>query len=149
MNQSDYDDLIRRKPHLLSQTQFPAPRGDILPAPLPPVPHAEFKATTHASKDELKLNKLERRWLAELRLRNVACLGIQAVTLKLGDDCRYSPDFTGIEHGVLTAWETKGPFFRDDAKVKLKVAARAHPYIRFVLVQYSKPCGWSETLIHP
>lgn len=86
--------------------------------------------------DEQKLNGLEKSWLAHLRtLGYPACnIFIQCFTLKLADDTRYSPDFTTIEpDGTVTMWETKG-FFRDDAKVKIKVAARQYRCFRFVLV---------------
>ena len=60
-----------------------------------------------------------------------------AITLKLGDDCRYSPDFMVVlPNGEIEMHETKG-FFRDDAKVKLRVAAAMFPF-RFWLVRLVK-----------
>lgn len=88
------------------------------------------------SEDEYKLNKLEKAWLATRRLQegvNNPFIGIQCLTFKLGSDCRFTPDFIEIIAGKLVAWETKG-FFRDDAKVKLKVAARMYPWVSFRLV---------------
>lgn len=85
--------------------------------------------------DEERLNKTERQWLAVLRTRKHAWLGIQAITFKLGDDCRYTPDFAAItEEGELVLWEVKG-FMRDDAQVKLKTAARQIRWARFFLVR--------------
>lgn len=87
------------------------------------------------SADEQKLNKLERAWLHHLRALGYQPM-IQALTFKLGDDCRYCPDFSALgPNGELRCWETKGGFFRDDAKVKLKVAARMYRWCVFVLVQ--------------
>lgn len=101
-----------------------------------------------ASNDESKLNKTETAWLAELRIRNPKFLGIQAMTFKLGDDCRYSPDFICItQDDELIAYEVKG-FFRDDAKVKIKVAARMFSWIKFVLV-FKVKNGWELKDVPP
>lgn len=96
------------------------------------------------STDEAKLNKTERAYLNLLRAQGYPWIGVQNITLKLGDDCRYSPDFWTIgPNGELMAHEVKG-FFRDDAKVKLKVAARMFTWIRFILIQ-RKAGQWIET----
>lgn len=88
------------------------------------------------STDEAKLNKTERDFLEHLRLiRPLSWFGIQCITLKLADDCRYTCDFwERTPSGLLYAYEVKG-FWRDDAKVKIKVAARMFPWIRFVVVK--------------
>jgi hypothetical protein len=62
----------------------------------------------------------------------------EAVTLKLAADTRYTPDFMVMEDdGTITFVECKG-FWRDDAKVKIKVAAEMYPMFRFKAVSYSK-----------
>jgi hypothetical protein len=62
----------------------------------------------------------------------------ERVTLKLGDDCRYTPDFFVIlPDGQITIYETKGAFIREDARVKLRAAAEMFPF-RFILAQYKK-----------
>ena len=58
----------------------------------------------------------------------------QAFTLAIGNGVRYTPDFVVKQQGSLTAYEVKGPYARDDAKVKLKVAARLFPCFRWILV---------------
>jgi hypothetical protein len=56
----------------------------------------------------------------------------EAVTLKLADDCRYTPDFMVIaDDDVVEFHEVKGGFWRDDAKVKIRVAAQMYPMFRF------------------
>ena len=56
----------------------------------------------------------------------------EAVTLRLADDCRYTPDFMVIaEDGVVEFHEVKAGFWRDDARVKLRVAAETYPMFRF------------------
>lgn len=57
------------------------------------------------------------------------------VTLLLGNNLRYTPDFICFFEDGLTVWETKGPYFRDDAKVKLKAAATKYKRIKVYLVQ--------------
>lgn len=120
------------------------PMVDIDPA----APVIEAAITVQPSADEVKLNKTEKAYLAYLRGLNPIWLGIQNVTLKLGDDCRYTPDFFAIDNlGVLHAREVKG-FWRDDAKVKIKVAARMFPFIRFTVAVKTK-AGWEHTQIKP
>lgn len=87
-----------------------------------------------ATTDEARLNKTEKRWLDYLRAERHEWIGIQCFTLKIGDDCRYTPDLWTFDASRLTAWEIKG-YMRDDALVKLKVAARMFPFIRFVIVR--------------
>jgi len=103
----------------------------------PARPSFQIRPTT----DEAKLNKTERAFLAWLRgsRPDEPVVGIQNIALKLGDDCRYTPDFWSIrslEEG-MTFWEVKG-FWRDDARVKIKVAARQFPWAKFVAVQRIK-----------
>lgn len=56
----------------------------------------------------------------------------QAITLRIANGCRYTPDFFTIGQGIK-AYEVKG-FMRDDAAVKLKVTASLFPWIKFHLV---------------
>lgn len=107
-----------------------------------------IKVEVQANTDEGDLNKLETAFLSVLRSRNYQWVGIQSMTLKLGFDTRYTPDFIALDQvGHLLAFETKG-FFRDDAKVKLKVAARVFPFIEFFLVTKDKS-GWKEIMVRP
>lgn len=96
-----------------------------------------------------KLNKTEAAfalWLCEHRPEAIVCE--QAVTLRLGNGVRYTPDFITVEltatgcGRMVTAYETKG-FMRDDAAVKLKVAAAQYTWIRFILVTKERAGTWS------
>jgi hypothetical protein len=80
------------------------------------------------------LNKTERAFKAWLESRFVTVL-CQSITLRLANGVRYTPDFVTVdsESRFLTAYEVKG-FMRDDAAVKLKVAASVFSWIRFNLV---------------
>ncbi len=98
------------------------------------------------SKDVQKLNKTERAFYEQL-CREHRWVGVQCLTLKLGDDCRYTPDLWTHGNDGFTAWEVKG-FWRDDAKVKIKVAARMYPMLRFIVVTKSRD-GWTQLPIQP
>lgn len=99
------------------------------------------------------MNKLESAWADVLRERErsgaVAWFRWEGITLKLGHDTRYTPDFAVVlSNGEFECQECKGPFFRDDAKVKLKIAADLYP-MRFVLVRRDKDGVWTEEPVSP
>lgn len=101
------------------------------------------------SSDEQKLNKTEAWRLAHLRALNVPALGVQNITLKLGDDCRFTPDFNYLgPSGEMVFEDVKG-FQRDDALVKIKVAARLFPWARFLIVKKNGKVDWDVTEIKP
>jgi len=138
----------------LQLTDLPRHMQDQVSAQLhaaPAAPASSIKVAIKAkpSADESKLNKLELAWLAVLRADiTLAWVGVHALTFKIGDDCRYTPDFIALNlDGELIAYETKG-FMRDDARVKLKVAARMFPFVGFVLVE-RKAGAWICTEIKP
>lgn len=106
--------------------------------------------TSKQSSDEEKLNKTERRFLDE-QLRGIkkpAWIGIQAITLKIGMDCRYTPDFASIGENGLTFWEIKGAHIWEDSTIKIKSAARLFPWATFIRAQW-KNNQWTETEIKP
>lgn len=93
------------------------------------------------------MNKTERKRAIELealkRDGQIHSWAYEKVTLKLADDTRYTPDFFVVEcDGSIRFEETKG-FWRDDAKVKIKVAASQFPF-RFVSLVASRD-GWERT----
>jgi hypothetical protein len=66
----------------------------------------------------------------------------EAVTLKLAPDCRYTPDFYVLDNqGTVRFEETKG-FWREDAKVKIRVAAKLFPEFFFVALR-ADGAGWT------
>lgn len=94
-------------------------------------------------------NKLETAFAAYLEQTQPTLTGLRAgcVTLQLANGVRYTPDLVGWVGDDLTAWEVKG-FMRDDAAVKLKVAASLWPEISFVLVWKDQGC-WRQQEILP
>lgn len=102
-----------------------------------------------------QLNKLELAFLERLKRTYPGFEPMaQAITLKLANGCRYTPDFVVVrfpeikeEWATIDAYEVKG-FMRDDANVKLKVAASLYPWIAFHLVQRKKGI-WQITPVLP
>lgn len=94
----------------------------------------EIKARGRVAKPR-SMNKIEADWGEHLRLvKKVAWTRYEGLTLKLADDTRYTPDWPAMmQDGELRCYEVKGPFKREDAMVKLKVAASIYPF-RFFLV---------------
>ena len=113
---------------------------------------AEMRATVpvftrQPSKDEQKLNKTERAYLLQLRQWGYEP-GIQRITLKLADDCRFTPDFDYVdEHGRWVFVDVKG-FQREDALIKAKVAARVYSQFRFQIVKRDGS-GWEFIEVSP
>jgi hypothetical protein len=82
-----------------------------------------------------RMNKTEAAYAALLTMRGtqgeIRAWWFETVTLAIGDDCRYTPDFfVWMADGTCEFHEVKG-FWRDDAKVKIKVAAREFPLFTF------------------
>jgi hypothetical protein len=108
------------------------------------------------STDEEKLNKTERRFLTHLRLQKREWIGIQCITLKLADDCRFTADFWVFDSGKMFAYDVKATWKKkngerkvhveDDALVKIKTAARTYPFFHFFLAfePNGANSGWEE-----
>lgn len=65
----------------------------------------------------------------------------EPLKLRLGRKTWYTPDFVVYEKDrSVTVYEVKG-FWRDDARVKIKVAAARYPMLRFYGVTKAKD-GW-------
>lgn len=87
------------------------------------------------------MNKTEAAYADLLEARraggDVLWWSFESIALRLADKTFYHPDFLVMAaDGGLEVHETKG-FMRDDANVKLKVAAATFPF-RFVLVRRVK-----------
>lgn len=96
------------------------------------------------------MNKTEAEYAGMLdarRLRGeVAWWRYEAITLKLADNTRYTPDFLVLlPDGVLEIHETKGGYIREDGWLKLKVAAALFPFRFFLCQKAAKKDGgeWS------
>lgn len=92
------------------------------------------------------MNGLETKYSVELDRRvaagEVAWWTYEGVTLKLAKSCRYTPDFmVMLPCGEIQFHETKG-YMRDDALVKLKVAASLYPFSFWLCQHKNKATGW-------
>lgn len=107
-----------------------------------------------------KMNAVETAWSQELDRRGVKWRW-EAITLRLANDCRYTPDFSAwmplnvaYDPLVLRFWEVKRawkgkrrPHIEDDARVKLLVAAKEYPEFDFWLVWYDGQ-EWHEERVN-
>ena len=66
----------------------------------------------------------------------------EGVTFKLAEGCRYTPDFMVMNTGLgLECHEVKG-FWRDDARVKIKLASDKFSPFKFIgVTQKTKKAG--------
>ncbi len=73
----------------------------------------------------------------------------EGVTFKLSDGCRYTPDFFVVVLSLplrLRIIETKGPFIREDAMIKFKVAKEQNPWAEWQLHQRTKDGSWKQLI---
>lgn len=95
-----------------------------------------------------RMNKTEARYAQQLEVERLAGVirwwGFEAITVRLADGCRLTPDFAVEDvDGRLQLREVKGSLrmIRDDARVKLKVAAEYLPWPVYLVVP-QKGGGW-------
>lgn len=94
------------------------------------------------------LNKLETAFRDKLKRDNPDhWLAEQAITFRLANGVRYTPDFITFSglRGYINAYEVKG-YMRDDAGVKLKLAAKLFPWVKWVLV-WKEKSEWRHQVI--
>lgn len=124
-------DTIRLNARLLQPSGKPPQSSPVLADKTPPRPKEGAKRIRQNSAG---LNKTEQAFFDCLKESHPGALVYsQSVTLGLANGVRYTPDFVVREFSVVAAYEVKG-FMRDDAAVKLKVAASLYPWILFHLV---------------
>lgn len=86
-----------------------------------------------------QMNRTEQAYdgyLAKLKLAGkIIEYRFEAVTLRLAQRTTYTPDFFVITENDFQFHEVKG-FWRDDARVKFKVAAEQFPWFVFFEVTY-------------
>lgn len=91
-----------------------------------------------------KMNRTEARYADYLELLkssgDVIWYRFEGLKFRLADNTFYTPDFAVMrKDGALEAHEVKG-HWKDDARVKIKVAAGQYP-IQFIAVK-QKGSGW-------
>lgn len=99
-------------------------------------------------------NQKENKWHQEFRgvlasgpFRDIES---ESIKLRLAGKTWYTPDFvaTRLPDHAIWAFEVKG-FMRDDAAVKVKVAASQYPWIVWVLATRSKSGAWLCRFVTP
>lgn len=138
MSRAEFDAMVARNPKLAGIEAKPV--GKPLIEVLAPDPKLAKRKST-----EERLNKTERRWLEKMR-QSYPKVGIQNITLVLGNGVRYTPDF--YTPNPQTFWEVKGGFIRPDAWTKLKLAASQYPEFAFWMAQW-RDRDWHLTRIQP
>ena len=122
---------------------------------------AKKKKKTEASQPEqpkavaqlvTRMNKTEAKYAQHLEMRKRALEIIdyrfEEFKIVLGFQCTYLPDFFVVmADKTIEIHEVKG-FWRDDARVKIKAAARLFPWFKFVAVQW-KAKQWKFEEITP
>ena len=92
------------------------------------------------------MNQTEARYAGNLdalkHTGQVVAWAYEAVKLRLADKTFYTPDFLVVmADGSMELHEVKG-HWEDDARVKIKVAARLHPWFRFRAVKAGRGGRW-------
>lgn len=93
-----------------------------------------------------EMNKTEAKYAAFLEAQklggDILWWGFECIKLRLADNTYYTPDFLVLTRDMLIeVRETKG-FWRDDARVKIKVAAEQFPF-RFCAITKTRD-GWER-----
>lgn len=103
------------------------------------------------------MNKTETAWAEQLEIRKLAgelvAWKFEPVKLRLANKTFYTPDFMVIRSdGTLEFQDVKGRDgsgpggWEDDAKVKIKVAAKQFPEFHFVgVAKLPRGAGWKAT----
>lgn len=74
----------------------------------------------------------------------------QAITVRLANGLRYTPDYVVVAGPKVTVYEVKGPYAREDSIVKLKVAASVYPWMDFMLAwRQSRTSDWQFQTVLP
>lgn len=114
------------------------------------------------------MNKVETAFAEHLESRpDVIRWEFENWTVRLADDCRYTPDFRCVIREadgscVVVFFETKAQrnskrkgkdgvvvvsrkaFWEDDAKVKIRVAAKEYPEYRWIGASQNKDGSWQQ-----
>ena len=119
-------------------------------------PTPKLKRIRQSSKPVM--NELETEFYATIKDRypNFPKPRPQSVTFKLANGVRYTPDFfttcwprpMGNGQHKAVAWEVKGPWFTDDAAVKLKVFAAEYQDI-LVILAWKDNGAWQQQEVLP
>ena len=112
-------------------------------------PHKEVEGirapliSSHSASSQGKMNSTEKNYARLLDSMGLVWW-FEAVKLRLADKTFYTPDFMVLTADAIEMHEIKGGFFRDDARVKWKVAADQFYMFRWKWCVY-KAKQWKVT----
>ena len=111
-------------------------------APAIPKPVAIDYGQLVQNRQECRMNGTEKDYSRHLdmlqRAGSIISWGFEQLKLRLANNTFYTPDFLVVCHNRILMDEVKG-FWRDDARVKIKVAASAYPWMSFRAVTMKRP----------
>lgn len=99
------------------------------------------------------MNRLEQEYYERLK-QNISLdlIHCQAITLKLANGLRYTPDFFVFQDERIdsrtNAYEVKGKWVDGDSFPKLKMAAAVYKEVKFYLV-WKQDGVWTEQIVLP
>lgn len=115
-------------------------------------PASETAMPTEAEAEPKYRSKLEREFHWVLRERHPGSwIEHEPIKLKLARGAWFTPDYCVTTRPALIFYEVKG-FWREAARVRIKVAARLYPWAKFIAVRKRKKKdggGWEEELFTP
>lgn len=95
-----------------------------------------------------KISILEQRWGMELKAKYPNARIYPQFPFAIATGSNYYCDYVIVEVGEKEGWvrvsahEVKGPHSREAGIVKVKVAARTYPFVKFSFVSEIKHRGW-------
>lgn len=100
-----------------------------------------------AGREPGKMNRTEAAYAEYLEMRRhageIRKFDFEAIKLRLARSTFFEPDFVvWMLSGAIEIHEIKGGPIEEDARVKLKVAARLFPYFRFIVARRNGR-GWT------
>jgi hypothetical protein len=114
-----------------------------------PAPAITAKQPRRGRKNKLEA-RFEREYLQPKRdFGHLVWFDFEPIKFRLADGAWYTPDFISQgAGGSLVAWETKG-FWREAARIRIKVAADKYPWIQFIAVTRDRKTGeWKYEHFH-
>ena len=87
---------------------------------------------------------------ARLKAGEIVDYRFESLTLKLGADCRYTPDFVVVNADYeIELYDVKGGFTRDDSAVKMRVCAYNWPFPLYIVTGKREKSGylWTQKMV--
>jgi len=81
-----------------------------------------------------ELNRTEQRYYQILKARpELVWIGVKTMRFRIAANTHYTPDFQSLDKdGIMTQYDSKGGFTREDSQLKMKLVARMFPFFQWV-----------------